>query len=122
MCKTWHSASNRPDHLNLRGSIGHMIGATYNMGDAHIRIITNRGQSVQDLTIATDQNRIAHRGCINGQIAQNAIGPFNPRLVQLKTPMRRAVTPQCIALRIRQGQGRPVINRWFAHIQLFFAL
>ena len=92
------------------------------MGHAHIRVIADGGQSIEHLPITADQHRIAHRGGIDRQIAENSVMPFNPRLIEFKTPMALAFRTQRRALRLRKRQCRAVIHRGLAHIQLLFTL
>ncbi len=57
------------------------------MGHAIVHVVANRSQSIQELPVATDQNRVRHRCCINRQVAKDAISPIDPLVVQLEAPV-----------------------------------
>ncbi len=93
------------------------------MGHAHLGVIDDRGQRVQYLPIAADQHRITDRCRIDRDIAQDAIEPFDTLMIQPEPPHPGpALGAQSIALGLGQIQRGAVIDRRFAHVQLFLAL
>ena len=116
-------AAQRFDDLNLRRRIGDMVRPAHHMGHTHLRIIHNRGERVKNLPIRLDQHRVADAGRIDGNVAQNAICPFNPRMIQLEPPdPLPALRAQRLPLRVAQRKRSTVINRRAPHIQLLLAL
>ena len=93
------------------------------MGDPHFRIVHNRGQRIQKLAIGPDQHRIRHGGGIDRNVAEDAVGPGDPRMIQLEPP--DAIAPLCPQggfLFFREGKRGTVIHRGLAHVQQLLAL
>mmetsp|Transcript_27238 Transcript_27238/g.49859 ORF Transcript_27238/g.49859 Transcript_27238/m.49859 type:complete len:524 (-) Transcript_27238:63-1634(-) len=120
--KVGYRTTQRFDDLNLRGGVGYVIRPAHHMGHAHIRIVHNRRDGIQDLTVLADQNRVTDACRVNADIAQNAIVPLDPRLIQLEAPdTLPPLGAQRVPLGATQRQCGAIINGRFAHVQLFFA-
>ena len=87
-------AAQRFDDLDLRRGIGHMVRSAHDMGHAHVHVIHHRGQRIEHLPVAPDQHRVGDRGRVDGDVAQNAVRPLDPLLIELEAPdARRRVRP-----------------------------
>ena len=121
--KVGHRAAQRLDDLDLGRGIGHVIGPAHDVGDPHFHIIDGRCESIKDLPVALDQHRVTDGRCINGNIADDPVTPFDPLQIELEPPVS---LPPFGAVRVFLGlgqvKGRAVINRRFAHVQLLLAL
>ena len=115
-------AAHRLHDLDLGGGIGHMIRAAHDAGHAHVDVIDRRGKGIQHLPVGPDQHRVRHAGGIDGDRAKDAVGPFDPRLVQQKAPVAAAVFAQAGLVSLGQRQRRAVIDRGLVHVQLLLAL
>ena len=118
-----HRAAKRLDDLDLRRGVGHMVRATHHVGNPVVDVVADRGQRIEKLPVAADQHRVRYAGRVDRQVAQNAIGPFDPLVVQLEAPVAGATLgAQLVLFGFTQVQSRAVIDRRFAHVQLFLAL
>ena len=118
-----HIAAQRADDLDLGRGVRHVVRTAHNIGHAHLGVIDNRGQRIQELPVATDQNGVGHACRVDRDIAKDTVGPFDALMVQLEAPMAlTAFGAQGVFFGLRQVQRGAVIDRRLAHVQLFLAL
>ena len=100
-----------------------MVRTAHDVGHAHVGIVHAAGEGVKHLPIRADQHGIADRGRVDRDVAQDAVGPFDPLMLQQEAPVTLApLGPQAILVRIRQRQAGAVIDRGPAHVQQLLAL
>jgi len=56
------------------------------MGDAEVDIVTDRGERVEKLAVGADQNRVGHRGGVDRERAEDAVGPLDALVVEQEAP------------------------------------